>query len=145
MIYLFLLIDNSRSLCLDLYDQHVNMQKTSQFRFTPPVHSILAFRQALLELDIEGGPLKRYERYCNNHKIVRDNLTSIGFKDLVPLEEQSRIINSFYYPKNKNFSFDDFYQRLSRRGYSNFKSLMHLVNSFNLSSSAKVLSFILER
>ena len=108
--------DNSMSLSLDLYDQYVNMKNTKQFRFTPPVQSLLAFRQALKELDDEGGSSKRYERYCLNHKILRDGLLKVGFKELLPIEQQSKIISSFYYPKVEKFNFEEFYNRLSKMG-----------------------------
>jgi 2-aminoethylphosphonate-pyruvate transaminase len=108
--------DNSMSLSLDLYDQYTNMKNTKQFRFTPPVQSLLAFRQALKELEEEGGSSKRYERYCLNHKILRDGLLKIGFKELLPYDQQSKIISSFYYPKDKKFNFEVFYNRLSQMG-----------------------------
>ena len=108
--------DNSMSLSLDLYDQYTNMKNTKQFRFTPPVQSLLAFRQALKELEEEGGSSKRYERYCLNHKILRDGLLKIGFKELLPYDQQSKIISSFYYPKDKKFNFEEFYNRLSQMG-----------------------------
>ena len=53
---------NSRSLSLDLYDQVDNLDKTSQFRFTPPTHTILAFKQALTEFWKEGGVEGRANR-----------------------------------------------------------------------------------
>ena len=108
--------NNSKSLSLDLHDQYVSMASTKQFRFTPPVQSLLAFQQALKELDEEGGSVKRYQRYCLNHKILRQGFLEIGFKELLPLEQQSRIISSFYYPKVKQFNFEDFYNRLSQMG-----------------------------
>ncbi len=107
---------NSKSLSLDLVDQYEVMQKTNQFRFTPPTHTILAFKQALLELEKEGGSLARYKRYSNNHRILRDALGHLGFRELVPLDEQSKIINTFFYPKDKNFNFEEFYRRLSDKG-----------------------------
>jgi len=33
------------------------------FRFTPPTHTMLAFKQALVELEDEGGVDKRAERW----------------------------------------------------------------------------------
>ena len=53
----------SKSLSLDIVDQYENLEKSGQFRFTPPTHSMLAFRQALLELEQEGGVLGRAKRY----------------------------------------------------------------------------------
>ena len=58
-------IGNSRSLSLDLYDQVENLDKTSQFRFTPPTHTILAFKQALAEFWKEGGVEGRANRLAN--------------------------------------------------------------------------------
>ncbi len=107
---------NSNSLSLDLFDQYTSMEKTNQFRFTPPTHTILAFKEALLELESEGGSVARYQRYSNNHKILRQSMIGLGFKDLVPLDEQSKIINTFYYPKDENFDFEVFYRRLSDKG-----------------------------
>lgn len=52
----------SRTLSLDFVDQYEGLEKTGQFRFTPPTHSMLAFRKALKELDEEGGVVGRAER-----------------------------------------------------------------------------------
>ena len=38
---------NCRSLSLDLVDQERGLATSGQFRFTPPTHTILAFRQAV--------------------------------------------------------------------------------------------------
>ena len=102
---------------LDLYDQYANLMSTHQFRFTPPVHCILAFDRALDELVAEGGPSGRMVRYANNHRIVRDTLVGrLGFRELVPIDEQSRVINTFFYPKDVHFEFEKFYTKLSERG-----------------------------
>jgi len=53
---------NCRSISLDLVDQYKGFEANGQFRFTPPTHAILAFRQALIELEQEGGPLGRASR-----------------------------------------------------------------------------------
>ena len=43
------------SLSLNLRQQWEGLEATGQFRFTPPTHTLLAFRQALKELEQEGG------------------------------------------------------------------------------------------
>lgn len=53
---------NCRSTSLDLVDQYKGFETNGQFRFTPPTHGILALRQALIELEQEGGPLGRASR-----------------------------------------------------------------------------------
>ena len=44
---------NSHSLAMDLYDQWTYMQKTTQWRFTPPTHVVAAFRAALDQFKAE--------------------------------------------------------------------------------------------
>lgn len=53
---------NSRSLALDLCDQYDGLEKTGQFRFTPPTHCMLAFCQAIKEFEQEGGMEGRAKR-----------------------------------------------------------------------------------
>ena len=45
----------ARTLSLDLYAQWAGLEGDGQFRFTPPTQALLAFHQALMELDTEGG------------------------------------------------------------------------------------------
>lgn len=42
----------ARSLSLDLHAQWVGLEKNGQFRFTPPCHAMLAFYQAVKEVQI---------------------------------------------------------------------------------------------
>jgi len=104
---------NSRSLSLDLVEQERNMASTGQFRFTPPTHTILAFRQAVREFYQEGGLLGRQKRYKDNREVLKSGMATMGFKELVPEKFAGHIITCFYYPKHQNFSFEKFYQKLS--------------------------------
>ncbi len=47
---------------LDLFEQEEGLEKTGQFRFTPPTHVMLAFKQALVEFQVEGGVQQRAKR-----------------------------------------------------------------------------------
>jgi len=104
---------NCRSLSLDLVDQDQNMEKTGQFRFTPPTHTILAFKQAVEEFHKEGGLKGREKRYKDNREVLKKGMAEFGFKELVPEKHAGHIITCFYYPKHPNFSFEKFYQQLS--------------------------------
>lgn len=53
---------NARSLVLNLLDQVDNMNKTGQFRFTPPTHVLAAFKHALDVFLKEGGVEGRHAR-----------------------------------------------------------------------------------
>ena len=107
----------ARTLSLDLLAQWEGLEGDGQFRFTPPTHAILAFRQALLELEQEGGIAARGERYRENYEATVTSMQEMGFRPY--LEESCRgiIITSFSYPNHPNFNFHEFYERLSVKGF----------------------------
>ena len=107
----------ARSLSLDLVAQWKGLESDGQFRFTPPTHALLAFRQALDELDAEGGVAGRTARYAANHEALMSGMTELGFDPYLLPEYQSHIITSFRYPAHPNFDFNNFYARLSERGF----------------------------
>ena len=47
---------------LNLYAQYKHFNETGQMRFTPPVQTMYALKQAILEVK-EEGVKERYERY----------------------------------------------------------------------------------
>jgi 2-aminoethylphosphonate-pyruvate transaminase len=89
---------NARTLSLDIYDQWAGMEADGHFRFTPPIQTILAFEQALNELDEEGGVRARGERYRQNHLALCRGMRALGFEIYLADEDQSFIINSFRLP-----------------------------------------------
>jgi len=107
----------SSSLSLDLYEQWENLEKTGQFRFTPPIHSLLAFNKALDELDKEGGIAGRSKRYKENNSLLLNEMEKLGFEKYLDPEDQGYIITTFYYPDNENFNFETFYRLLSQKGF----------------------------
>ena len=61
------LAGQARSLSLDLHAQWSEMEAHhGKWRFTSPTHTVLAFAQALNELDAEGGVEARSQRYTQN-------------------------------------------------------------------------------
>ena len=107
----------ARSLSLDLVAQWKGFESDGQFRFTPPTHALLAFWQALEELEQEGGIAGRAARYAANQKVLLKGMKELGFDAYLAPEHQSHIITSFRYPKHPNFDFTRFYRRLSQRGF----------------------------
>jgi 2-aminoethylphosphonate-pyruvate transaminase len=106
----------ARSLSLDLLAQLEGLERTGQFRFTPPTHTIAAFHQALIELEEEGGAAGRAARYRRNYAAALAGFTELGFEPLLAQQDQGYIITSFRYPPHPNFDFETFYQQLSARG-----------------------------
>ena len=72
---------NATTLVLDLYDQWQGLAKTGQYRFTPPIHVIVAFHQALQEFCAEGGQPGRGARYAENCRILIEGMRALGFRD----------------------------------------------------------------
>jgi 2-aminoethylphosphonate-pyruvate transaminase len=103
----------ARSLSLDLLAQWRGLEANGQFRFTPPTHALLAFHQALLELEAEGGVEGRARRYGANHQVLVQGMRELGFAEYLSPEVQSYIITSYRYPEHARFDFDEFYQRLN--------------------------------
>ena len=95
----------------------VRLEKDGQFRFTPPTHTILAFDQALSELEAEGGVAGRSRRYRENHQVLLASMRKMGFEEYVDEQLQGHIITSFYYPPHAAFDFAAFYDRLSEHGH----------------------------
>jgi 2-aminoethylphosphonate-pyruvate transaminase len=107
----------ARSVSLDLLAQWKGFESDGQFRFTPPTHTLLAFWQALKELEEEGGVEGRAARYSANHQALMDGMTALGFDSYLAPEHQSHIITSFRFPAHRCFDFPTFYSRLSELGF----------------------------
>jgi 2-aminoethylphosphonate-pyruvate transaminase len=107
----------ARSLSLDLLAQWKGLEGDGQFRFTPPTHALLAFQQALQELEDEGGVEARAARYSANRQALMEGMTELGFDAYLAAEHQSHFITSFRFPAHRNFDFTVFYQRLSELGF----------------------------
>ena len=109
--------DNARTLSLDLHAQWAGLESDGQFRFTPPTHVLLAFNQALDELDAEGGPAGRLARYRANHELLLKGTAKLGLQAYLAPMDQSPIITTFRYPDSSEFHFERLYEQLSERGF----------------------------
>lgn len=129
---------HARSLSLDLIAQLRCFEKNGQFRYSPPTHSLLAFEQALNELEEEGGIAQRGARYEKNHQTLIEGMTSLGFKSYLPTELQSFIITSFHYPDDPSFDFQTFYRALSDRGKIIYPGKISQVDLFRIGSIGRI-------
>ncbi|MDV7402238.1 hypothetical protein RZS08_63030, partial [Arthrospira platensis SPKY1] len=92
------------------------LETNGQFRYTPPTHVLLAFHQALLELEAEGGVAARAARYQRNNQVVVEGFTQRGFEAYIDEAHRGYIITSFLNPDHPAFDFKAFYEKLSERG-----------------------------
>jgi 2-aminoethylphosphonate-pyruvate transaminase len=128
----------ARSLSLDLYDQWQTMESGhGKWRFTSPTHVVRAFMQALKELKAEGGVEARHARYAENHRTLVEGMRSLGYKTLLPDEEQSPVITSFYYP-SADFNFKDFYTKLKAKGFVIYPGKISQADTFRIGNIGDV-------
>jgi 2-aminoethylphosphonate-pyruvate transaminase len=129
---------NAVSLTLDLFEQWQNLEKTSQYRFTPPIHCIVAFDQALTEHEQEGGVAGRGGRYRSNHKILVDGMRALGFETLLPDRLQAPIIVTFHMPADPKFVFEKFYDGLKDRGFVIYPGKLTVADSFRIGCIGRI-------
>jgi len=129
---------SARSLSLDLLAQLKGFDKNGQFRYTPPTHVILAFDQALKELEQEGGVIARAARYRRNHQVLIEGMTRLGFRLFLDPKVQSYIITGFHYPADPKFSFELFYRRLSEKGFIIYPGKLTQVNTFRIGTIGRL-------
>jgi 2-aminoethylphosphonate-pyruvate transaminase len=108
----------ARSFSLDLYDQwRVMEENEGKWRFTSPTHVLLAFRQALRELEDEGGIAARFQRYGQCQTRLVAGMRELGFRTLLADQDHSPIITSFFFPEEPWFKFEAFYELLKQRRF----------------------------
>lgn len=123
---------NATTLVLDIHDQWANFEKTGQYRFTPPIHVIVAFHQALVEFRDEGGQPGRGARYAENGRTLIEGMRALGFETLLPDALQAPIIVTFHMPKHPKFVFQTFYDALKDRGYVIYPGKLTVADSFRI-------------
>ncbi|HUI19242.1 MAG TPA: 2-aminoethylphosphonate--pyruvate transaminase, partial [Alphaproteobacteria bacterium] len=116
----------------DLYDQWTAMEANGQWRFTPPVHAILALDRALEEFEAEGGVAGRGGRYRENCRILVEGLRALGFETLLDDRIQAPNIVTVRMPADPRFRFEAFYDRLGEAGYVIYPGKLTVAESFRI-------------
>ncbi|WP_421163830.1 2-aminoethylphosphonate--pyruvate transaminase [Aeromonas dhakensis] len=129
----------ARSVSLDLHAQWQTMeQQGGKWRFTSPTHTVLAFAQALRELEEEGGIAARHQRYSENQRTLVAGMAALGFAPLLPEKWQSPIITAFYSPAHPDYRFADFYQRLKGQGFVIYPGKVSQADCFRIGNIGDV-------
>ena len=88
------------------------MEKTGQWRFTPPTHVMVALAEAMTQFVEEGGQPARLARYRDNCATLIDGMAALGLKPFLRPEVQAPIIVTFHAPGASGLRL----QALLRRG-----------------------------
>ncbi|MDT3378416.1 2-aminoethylphosphonate--pyruvate transaminase [Labrys neptuniae] len=123
---------NSHSLSLDVHAQWATMEKTGQWRYTPPTHVVAAFLQALRMHTAEGGVAGRGARYIRNRDVMVAGMRELGFETLLSDTWLSPIIVTFFCPADPNFVFSRFYEQMKQKGFIIYPGKLTVVESFRI-------------
>ena len=123
---------NAHSLAMDLHDQWVYMNRTTQWRFTPPTHIVAAFDAALAQYVEERGLAARGARYTQNCRELIDGLAALGLKSFLKAEIQAPIIVTFHAPASTKYSFKAFYEAVKARGYILYPGKLTTLETFRV-------------
>jgi 2-aminoethylphosphonate-pyruvate transaminase len=123
---------NCSSLSLDLHDQWQYMEKTTQWRYTPPTHVVAAFAAALDAFVAEGGQAARLARYTRNCDMLVSGMTALGFRPFLDPSIQAPIIVTFHAPADPRYNFREFYDRVREKGYILYPGKLTQVETFRV-------------
>ncbi len=130
--------DHCHSTSLDLFEQWDHMEKTGQFRYTPPTHTLVAFYHALKEHEKEGGIAGRLARYVKNRDTLLAGMKRLGFHTLLAPEDAGPIIQTFLTPRDRKFDFEKFYNALKLRGFVIYPGKLTKRPSFRVGNIGQV-------
>lgn len=123
---------NCHSLALDIHAQWAYLQKTGQWRYTPPTHVVAAFQEALRIHAAEGGVPARGARYTRNRDVMVEGMRALGFETLLKDRWLSPIIVTFFCPADPKFDFTRFYELMKQKGFIIYPGKLTVVESFRI-------------
>ena len=122
----------SQSLAMDLHDQYVYMEKTTQWRFTPPTHVVVALAEAIAQFEAEGGQPARLARYTSNYQTLITGMKKFGFKPFLDPAIQAPIIVTFHAPADAKYDFKTFYAAARARGFILYPGKLTQIETFRV-------------
>ena len=136
---------NSHSLSLDVHAQWETLEKTGQWRFTPPTHAVAAFLRALDIHQSEGGIPGRLARYAQNRDLLVEGMRSLGFETLLADRWLSPIIVTFFCPADPAFDFRRFYAAMKSRGFIPYPGKLTVADSFRIGCIGRLDQAVMRR
>lgn len=120
-----------RSYYCNLYLQYKGFKETGEMRFTPPVQTIYAARQALKEY-FEEGEQAKWARHQRVTRAIHEGLAKVGLKEAIPRELQSGLVVAVSYPTSEKWDFARVHDYCYARGFTIYPGKMQRKNTFRL-------------
>lgn len=126
-----------RNYYLNLYDQYKYFLETKQTRFTPPVQTFYALRQAIIETRVETVE-KRFERFTACWEILVKALDEIGLKMLVDRKYQSHFITAILIPDTPKYSFNALHDYAKSFGFTIYPGKLGNIDTFRIANMGDI-------
>lgn len=120
-----------RSYYCNLFMQYDFFERTGEMHFTPPVQTIYAAKQALIEYWNEGENEKwnRHQRIMN---AIRAGVDKLGFREVLNRSVQSGLVSAIIYPDDPNWSFEKIHDYCFKRGFTIYPGKIEAKGTFRL-------------
>ncbi|MFK5974346.1 MAG: 2-aminoethylphosphonate--pyruvate transaminase [Flavobacteriaceae bacterium] len=126
-----------RNLYLNLYAQYAYFEKTHQTRFTPPVQTFYALKQAIIET-LEETVEKRYERYAKSWETLLEGIEKLGLIYLIDKEYHSKIITSIIEPDTEKYNFEEMHDFFFEKGFTIYPGKVNNYDTFRISNIGQI-------
>ncbi|MFS1512949.1 2-aminoethylphosphonate aminotransferase [Chengkuizengella sp. SCS-71B] len=118
---------------LNLYEQYKYFSKNNQMRFTPPVQTMYALNQAIIELK-EEGISDRYARYTRSWDRLIRGISRLGLSYLVPEAHHSKIITAINEPDYSDYNFQNMHQYFYKHNIMIYPGKLNEFKTFRIAN-----------
>lgn len=129
----------AKSFYLDLYAQYQYFNRTKQTRFTPPVQTLYALKQAILET-INEGIENRNKRYTKSWQTLIAGIQKLHLKMLLDENNQSKIITAIFEPECEEYNFDAMHDYLYQHGFTIYPGKVSAFKTFRVANMGAINS-----
>ena len=126
-----------RNYYLNILDQYKYFLETKQTRFTPPVQTLYALRQAITETKVETIE-KRYARFTAAWEILVSALDKIGLKMLVDRKNQSHFITAILIPETPKYNFNELHDYARSFGFTIYPGKLGNIDTFRIANMGDI-------
>lgn len=120
-----------RSYYCNLYMQYEFFEKTGEMHFTPPVQTIYAAKQALIEY-FEEGEQNKWARHQRIMAAIRAGVDRLGFREVLSRDVQSGLVSAIMYPDDPNWDFDKIHDYCYERSFTIYPGKLASQGTFRL-------------
>jgi len=121
----------TRSYYCNLFLQYDYFERTGEMHFTPPVQTIYAAKQALIEY-FEEGEENKWKRHQRVMAAIHEGEERLGLKEALSRDVQSGLVSAVRYPDDPNWDFEKVHDYCYERGFTIYPGKIERKGTFRL-------------